>query len=334
METLRNLFSGKTTAWFLALALAIAVPHVAGEYLVNILTLICIWSIMCFSINIIYGYTGQLSLGQAAFFGIGAYAFGILTVKLHMGFWPAFLAAVVMTGLIGFLIGIPALKLRGPYFILVTLGFSVIIGVVLVAWVDLTGGANGLAGIPRPNPVPLPWGGQINFDSLLSMYYFVLFFLLIIMVFTNRLISSLLGKTLVAISYSEILTESLGINTMSRKILSFTISAVLAGIAGVLYGSYNVVISPEVAYFARGMDVVAYLIVGGAGTMAGPILGTLVLMAVPELLQVVPSLKTLINGIILMLFLIFLPSGITGAADTLLAKVFRSRIRQYDPTQG
>lgn len=334
METIKTIFYSKTTLWLLVLALAIAVPPVVGGYLVSILILICIWSILCYSLNIIYGYTGQLSLGQAAFFGIGAYAFGILTVKLHMGFWPAFLAALVITGLIGFLIGIPALKLRGPYFILVTLGFSVIIGVILVAWVDLTGGANGLAGIPRPGPVPLPLGGQLTFDSLLPMYYFVLLFLLIIMVFTHRLINSLLGKTLVAISYNETLTESLGIDTMSRKILSFTISAVVAGIAGVLYGSYNVVISPEIAYFARGMDVVAYLIVGGSGTMAGPILGTLVLMALPELLQVVPSLKTLLNGIILMLFLVFLPSGITGGFDTFRAKIFRTKEMQYGPAGG
>jgi len=331
METVKTMFSSKATPWLTALALAIFMPPLIGGYLVSMLILIFIWTIMCLSINIIYGYTGQLSLGQAAFFGIGAYAFGLLTVKLQIGFWPAFLAAVIITGISGFLIGIPALKLRGPYFILVTLGFSVIIGVVLVAWSDLTGGANGLAGIPRPSPVPLPGGKQLSFDSLLPMYYFVLFFLTIIMVFSQRLVSSLIGKTFIAISYNENLSEALGINTMARKLLSFTISAVVAGIAGVLYGSYNVVISPEIAYFARGMDVVAYLIVGGAGTMSGPLLGTLVMMAVPEALQVVPSLKTLINGIILMLFLIFLPAGISGGIETL--KKYFSRITRYGSTR-
>jgi branched-chain amino acid transport system permease protein len=334
METLKRIFSSRATAWLLALIPAIVVPPLIGGYLVSMLILVCIWAIMCFSLNIIYGYTGQLSLGQAAFFGIGAYAFGLLTVKLHMGFWPAFFTSLLITGLSGFLIGIPALKLKGPYFILVTLGFSVIIGVFLVAWVDLTGGANGLAGIPRPTPVPLPWGGQLAFDSLLPMYYFILFFLILIMLFSHRLIHSLVGKTFIAISYNENLTESLGINTMSGKLLSFTISAVMAGVAGVLYGSYNVVISPEIAYFARGMDVVAYLIVGGAGTMAGPILGTLVLMAVPELLQVIPSLKTLINGIILMLFLIFLPSGITGGVKAVRGRLIKSRIESYGPARG
>ncbi len=311
METLINLFRTRTALWLPLLLAAVIIPPFLGGYLTGMLMLIYIWTILCFSINLIYGYTGQLSLGQAAFFGIGAYAFGILTVKLHMGFWPAFLLALIITGIFGYLIGIPALKLRGPYFILVTLGFSVIINVVIVAWVDLTGGANGLAGIPRPSPIPLPWG-SLSFESLLPMYYFVLFFLILTILFFHRLTITLTGKIFTAISCNENLTSALGINTMAKKILSFTISAVIAGVAGVLYGSYNVVISPEISYFARGMDVVAYLIVGGAGTLAGPLIGTFVLMAIPEILQIVPSLKTFINGVILMLFLLFMPSGISG----------------------
>jgi branched-chain amino acid transport system permease protein len=226
---------------------------------------------------------------------------------------------------LAFLIGIPALKLRGPYFILVTLGFAVIVGVIVLGWIDLTGGANGLAGIPRPNPIPLPRGAKLRFDSLLSMYYFILFFLVLIGIFSSRLVHSLVGKKFIAISYDENLTESLGINTMSNKLLSFTMSAMFAGIAGVLYASYNIVISPDVTNFARGMDVVAYLIVGGAGTMAGPIIGTLVLMAIPEVLQIMPYLKTLINGIILMLFIIFLPNGIIGWINTIPGRLLKSR---------
>jgi branched-chain amino acid transport system permease protein len=157
------------------------------------------------------------------------------------------------------------------------------------------------------------------------MYYFILFFLVLIVLFCHRLVHSLVGKTFVAISYNENLTESLGVNTLSKKLLSFTISAMLAGIAGALYASYNVVISPDVTYFARGMDVVAYLIVGGAGTMAGPIIGTLVLMAIPEVLQIVPYLKTLINGVILMLFIIFLPNGIIGWFNMNLERLLKSR---------
>jgi len=325
METMRTLFSPKAVAWVLVLIAAVAVPPLVGGYVTSMLILIAIWTIMCFSMNLIFGYTGQLSLGHAAFLGIGAYTFGLITVKLHVGFWPAFVIAIVFTGLVAFLVGIPALKLRGPYFILVTLGFAVIVGVIVLGWIDLTGGANGLSGIPRPNPIPLPGGGKLRFDSLLSIYYFILFFVVLIGLFCHRLVRSLVGKRFIAISYNENLTESLGINTMSQKLLSFTISAILAGIAGVLYATYNVVISPEVTHFARGMDVVAYLIVGGAGTMAGPIVGTLVLMTVPEVLQILPYLKTLINGIILMLFIIFLPRGIIGWFNTNLGERVTSK---------
>jgi branched-chain amino acid transport system permease protein len=325
METLRTLFSPKCIAWILVLIAAIVVPPIVGGYVTSMLILIAIWALMGFSLNLIFGYTGQLSLGHAAFLGIGAYTFSLITVKLHVGFWPAFLIAIAFTGLVGFLVGIPALKLRGPYFILVTLGFAVIVGVIVLGWIDLTGGANGLFGIPRPNAIPLPGGATLRFDSLLSMYYFILFFVVLIGVFCHRLVHSLVGKRFIAISYNENLTESLGINTMSQKILSFTISAVLAGVAGVLYATYNAVISPELTHFARGMDVVAYLIVGGAGTMAGPIVGTLVLMTVPEVLQILPYLKTLINGIILMLFIIFLPNGIIGWFNMNLGKRITSR---------
>ena len=331
MEALRTLYSPKIIAWLLVLILAIVIPPIVGGYLTSMLILISIWTIMCFSMNLIYGYTGQLSLGHAAFLGIGAYAFGLITVKLHVGFWPAFFIAIAITGLLGFLIGIPALKLRGPHFILVTLGFAVIIGVIVLAWIDLTGGANGLSGIPRPNSIPLPWGAKLRFDSLLSMYYFILFFLVLIVLFCHRLVNSLLGKTFIAISYNENLTESLGVNTMLKKLLSFTISSMLAGVAGVLYASYNIVISPDVTHFGRGMDVVAYLIVGGAGTMAGPITGTLVLMALPEVLQIMPYLKTLINGVILMLFIIFLPNGIIGWFNTIPGRLLKTRRVEHGP---
>lgn len=322
---MRKLFPATRIACLLVLIVAILFPLFVGGYLTSILLLICIWSIMSISLNLIYGYTGQLSLGHSAFLGIGAYAFGLIAVKLHMGFWPAFLMATAISGIFGFMIGIPALKLRGPHFVLVTLGFAAIVGVIVLAWVDLTGGANGMGGMPRPNPIPLPWGGKLRFDSLLSMYYFILFSLVVIAALSYRVVHSLVGKTFIAISHDENLVESLGINTAAKKLLSFTISAIFAGVAGALYASYNVVISPDIASFVRGMDVLAYLIVGGAGTMVGPIVGTFVLMAIPEALQIVPYLKTLVNGIILLLFMLFLPAGIAGGFKTLFSRWRNSR---------
>ena len=316
---MKGSFSPTRIPWLLALVLAIVMPLFVGSYFTGILLLIAIWSITSISLNLIYGYTGQLSVALSAFMGIGAYAFGLIALKLQLGFWPSFLGAVLASAVSGVLIGFPALKLKGSYFVLVTLAFAAIVGVIVLSWLSLTGGANGLAGMPRPNPIPLPRGAALTFDSLLGMYYFVLFFLLLVGIVCYRIVHSLVGKTFIAIRHDENLAESLGINTLSQKLLSFVISAVFCGVAGALYASYNIVISPDIANFARGMDVIAYLIVGGPGTMAGPIVGTFVVVAIPEVLQIVPQLKTLINGLILVLFIIFLPNGIMGGFRALVA---------------
>jgi branched-chain amino acid transport system permease protein len=152
------------------------------------------------------------------------------------------------------------------------------------------------------------------------MYYFTLFFLIVIVGISCRLVGSLIGRTFIAISHNENLAEALGINTKRQKLLSFVVSATFSGVAGALYASYNTVISPDIAYFARGMDVVALLIVGGAGSMAGPIIGTFVMTAIPEGLQLVPTLRTLINGIILLIFIAFLPMGIAGGFKQLFSR--------------
>lgn len=314
---MKNITSTQAVGWLLALVVAVFLPLLVGGYLTSILLLIAIYAIVAVSLNLLYGYTGQLSLGHSAFLGIGAYAFTLIAVKLQCGFWPAFLAAIIIAGFFGFLIGIPALKLRGPHFILVTLGFAAIAGVIILAWTGLTGGANGLAGAPRPTAIPLPGGGRLSFEPLINMYYFTLFFVVLIVAVCQRLVHSLIGRTFVAISHDENLAESLGINTRRKKLLSFTISATFSGVAGALFASYNTVISPEVAYYTRGMDLLACLIVGGAGTMAGPIVGTFVMMAIPEVLQIVPTLRTFFHGIILLIFIIFLPTGIMGGFKAL-----------------
>ncbi len=324
---MKSLIRPTQIVWLVILAAAIVIPLFVGSYVTSILALVAIWSIVTIGLNLIYGYTGQLSLASSAFLGIGAYAFGLIAVKCNVGFWPAFFASMAITGIAGCLIGIPALRLRGPHFVLVTLGFAAIVGVIVVAWVDLTGGANGLGGMPRPGPIPLPWGGKIAFDSLLGMYYFIIFFLILILAIFHRIVRSLVGKTFVAIAHDEGFAESVGINTMAKKLLSFTISAIITGVAGALFAAFNGVISPDLAFFARGMDSRAYLIVGGGGTVAGPIVGTLVLMVIPEGLQIVPYLKTLINGIILLLFIILLPTGITGGLKTVLFFAKRGKPR-------
>ena len=321
MKTIEKLSSSPWMAWLVLLLIALIVPMAMGGYLITIITIVCIYAIVCIGLNLLFGYTGLLSVGHSAFLGIGAYAFGLIAIKFGLGFWPSFCSSIIISGIAGFLIGIPALRLRGHYFVLVTLAFAVIINIVIMAWIELTGGAGGLAGAPRPDPIPLPWGDVIRFHSPLSMYYFILFFLVIIFAVSYRLINSLVGKTFIAIRDDENLTQSLGINTMSNKLVSFTISAIIAGIAGALFASYNTVISPDSAGFMKGMEVVAYIIIGGAGTLAGPLVGPLVMIAIPEMLQIVPEIRGLLFGIILVLFIIFLPRGVAGEVSLLISRI-------------
>jgi len=267
---------------------------------------------MSISINLIYGYTGQLSLAHSAFLGIGAYSFALLTVNVGVSFWTAFFVSIAIVGLVAFLIGLPLLSLRGPYFILVTLSFAIILHVIILAWVSFTGGANGIAGIPSPPAIPLPFGFKIAFDSLLSMYYFVLFFLSIVTLINYRLINSLVGRTFASVSRDEDLAQSIGINTVQIKLTSFIISAMFAGVAGVLFATFSSVVSPHIAHFMQGFNALVFVVIGGVGTVLGPFIGTLVMLSLPEILQSAAKLKPLIYGIILLLFIIFMPSGIVG----------------------
>jgi branched-chain amino acid transport system permease protein len=312
LEILRRKYLPKWSPWIAVLILALAIPPLLGGYLKSILILVCIWIMMAISLNLIFGYTGLLSACHSAFLGIGGYSLALLTVKAGMSFWIAFFASIAIVGLAGLLIALPALRLRGPYFILVTLCFAIIVQVVAIAWISLTGGTNGIIGIPRPPHIPLPFGMEVTFDTLLSMYYFVLFFLTLISLINHRVVHSLVGRTFIAVSQNEELAQSLGVHTVRVKLLSFVVSAMFAGVAGALYATYNSVVSPDLAHFLRGFDAFVFLIIGGVASQAGPFLGPLVMIAIPELLQVVVGLKTLVYGVILLMFILFMPYGITG----------------------
>jgi len=321
MKSMRNALSPVRIVWLAALVLAVILPSFISSYLLSMLVLVCIWIIVTISMNLLYGYTGQLSLGHAAFLGIGAYSFALLTVEVGLGYWPAFFVSIAITGVAGFLIGFPALRVKGPYFVLVTIAFAVIINLILLSWSEVTKGANGISDIPRPPAIPLPFGSELAFTSQVPMYYLILFFLVLIALINNRLVHSLVGRTFIAISWDEDLAQSIGVNVMRRKLLSFTISAIYTGVAGVLYASYNSVITPHLAHFIQGMNSVVFLVVGGAATVAGPFVGTLVMMAVPEALQVLPILKITINGFVLLIFIIFLPAGIVGGFSLLVSRL-------------
>jgi len=295
------------------LILLICLPiFVQAKYLLHLLIMVGIWSIAASSLNLILGYTGQASLGHAAFFGIGAYASALLMIKVGFSFWLAVPLASLVAALFGFLIGLPALRTRGSYFAIATLGFNIIVTIIIEHWEGLTQGGAGISGIPKPGPIDLPFWGKVDFTSMAAQYYLVLFFLTLTLILIHRIISSPVGKTYLAIRGGEALAESLGVRPMWNKLVSFTTSACFAGLAGAIYASYHGFISPDTSNFHIGFDLLIYLLVGGVATLPGPIIGAVIMTIIPETLQFLLEYRIIFYGAFLIVIVIFLPRGLVG----------------------
>lgn len=280
---------------------------VKSDFYIHVFIMVMLWSMICLSLNIIFGYTGQLSLGHGALFGVGAYTCTILVTKVGLNFWLSLPAAAAAAGLVGLLIGIPSLKTKGPYFVIVTLGFNVIITEIIQNLEGLTGGVIGIYGIPKPSPI-----FTMSFETKVAQYFLVLVFLVFSLFLVHRMMNSLLGKSFVAIREDEDLAGSIGINTMRMKILSFTLSSFLVGIAGALFASYVGVVVPNDTSFHVAFDALVYLSVGGIGTLPGVIIGPLIISNIPEILRQYGNVMYLVNGGILSLIIIFMPQGVFG----------------------
>lgn len=314
---------GKPSSWLIAglVVLALVLPQVVtNKYYLNILIMSGIWSIVASSLNLVLGYTGQVNLAHGAFFGIGAYASALMMLKLQMNFWLALPLAAALAGFFGFLIGLPALRTRGSYFAIGTLCFNIIVTLIIDRWEGLTEGARGLMGIPGPAPIPIPWIGPIAFKTLTAQYYLVLGFLFLTLFAMKRILNSLVGRTFRAIRGNEELAEAVGIPAMRVKLLSFTTSCFFAGIGGVLYASYIGFLSPELTDYHVSFDSLVYIMIGGVGTMAGPIIGTLLFVTIPETLHVAAEYRLFVYGLILILMIIYLPRGIVGGIGSLMGK--------------
>jgi branched-chain amino acid transport system permease protein len=234
-----------------------------------------------------------------------------------MNFWLALPLASAVAGFFGFLIGLPALRTRGSYFAIGTMCFNIIVTLIVDRWEGLTEGARGLMGIPGPAPIPLPGGGEIAFKTQAAQYYLVLAFLLLTLFVLRRTMHSLVGRTFRAIRGNEELAEAVGIHPMKTKLLSFTISCFFAGVGGVLYASYIGFLSPELTDYHVSFDALIYIMIGGVGTLAGPIIGTLLIVTLPETLHIAAEYRLLFYGLILILMIIYLPRGIMGAVKDL-----------------
>ncbi|EHP43932.1 ABC transporter permease [Cupriavidus basilensis OR16] len=305
---MKNTLQGKT-GWALLLALAIAFPLVTpNSYYLTVMTLAFIYAIATLGLNLITGYTGQLNLAHGGFMAIGAYTLGILTVDHQVPFWAAFGLSGMVCMVVGYFVGVVSLRLKGHYFSIFTLCIGYIIYLLIEKWESLTHGTVGLIGIPVPAAI-----GPLAFDNVQAQYYLVLFFLVVGTFLMHRIVTSLLGRSFMAVRNSDALAEALGINLMRTKVLSFVLSVGYAGFAGALYAGQVRFLGPDIARTDLTFEMVMAMLVGGTGTLLGPLLGAVLVPWVTQTLQFLQDYRMLVFGPVLVLLIIFVPDGIVGS---------------------
>jgi len=285
-------------------------------YLVSVMTFIGIWIILAMSLNLLVGYAGQVSIGHAAFFGIGAYTVAVATVKLGLGFPLDLLLAAAVTGFSGGLLGLPALRVRHDFLVLATIGINFIV-VAIFQYTPALGGAYGIVGIP-----PITVGG-IEFLGL-NMLLLVYAVVAALFVVKALLLRTWFGVRLVAIREDEDAAAAIGISVASTKIWAFVLSCAGAGIAGALYARLLGSVFPENFGFVESVTVLAMVVLGGAGTLIGPVIGALILGALPEYLRFLQEWRYVIYGLALALFMIFERDGLVGPESRLRRAVLRA----------
>lgn len=284
-------------------------------YVLHLAILICIYVILALSLNIALGYTGLLNLGHIAFFGIGAYTSALLT-DVGLAFPFAFLCAGLLAAMFGYLLVIATNRLKGDYLALATLGFSFVIYSLMLNWTTLTRGPLGLPGITKP----ILFG--IKISSNLAYFLFALVITIIFLLLTYRLIHSPFGRLMQATRDDELGLRVLGKNTFKVKAKAMTISAFWAGIAGSLFAHYITYIDPTSFYLADIILLLTIVIVGGIASMKGSVLGTIIILLIPEALRLISlpagmlgPLRQMVYAVILIAILLIRPRGILGKVD-------------------
>jgi branched-chain amino acid transport system permease protein len=283
------------------------------NYILHIFIMINIYFILALSLNLLVGYTGLLSMCHAAFYGIGAYISTLAIMKLHIPFIPSLLLSVAGAILLSFLISIPSLRLKGDYFVLASLAFQIIIFTILYNWIGLTRGPYGIPGIPRPKL----FGTEI--DSIPSYFIFSLIVAGICGVLLYLIKNSPFGRVLKAIREDEIATAALGKNVMKFKIIAFAIAAGFGAVPGVLFAGYMRYIDPTSFTLMESVFIISIIIIGGTGNISGPLIGTVLMVILPEILRflsmpdaIAANMRQIIYGLLIILIMRYMPQGILG----------------------
>lgn len=292
----------------LVLAIGIALPFVLSSgFHIRLAMLVWIYAILCMGFNLLYGFSGQISLGQPAFYAIGAYAFAMLQTMLGWSPLFAFAGSLVIVAVLSLLIGLPLLRLRTHYLAMATLAFMLIQNGVANRWIEFTGGQNGVA-VP-----PLEWNGEPLGRT--GIYFVVLGLAAIVLLLHDFVIRSHLGRAMQAIRDDETAAQALGVRVTRYKLRVLVLSGVTAAIAGVAFGITSLRVDPSLSEFHMLVSMLTIVVVGGLGTRFGPIVGSVIVVILPQVLTRFGELETVVYGLFILLFLLFLPHGLSGLLE-------------------
>jgi branched-chain amino acid transport system permease protein len=303
-------------------AAALVPPLLTNQYYVQVLSFIGIYIILALSLNLLNGYVGLLSIGHAAFYAIGAYASAKLTLAAGFPFPAAMLGAGIVAGIFGYLIAKPTLRLSGIYMTLATLGFHMILFLVLQGWMSFTNGPLGIMDIPPPSI----FGHQIN--TRLGYYYLVLALVVLTLLSMHRLLKCRFGRALLAIREDELAAEAMGVRTTRYKVQAFVLAAFYAGIAGSYYAHFVKYISPDSFYIYESFILLAMLALGGQGNLIGPVAGAAILIVIPEAFRFLQQYRMVVYGLVLIVMMLVRRQGLLGG------KAYSLRLTRFDDKES
>jgi branched-chain amino acid transport system permease protein len=300
-----------------AIAVAACIPAVfrGSDYVLNLCVVAGVYAIAVMGLGILLGYAGQMSLGQAAFFGIGAYVSGWLTTQTGCNVWVAMPAATVVSAFIGWCVGYPCLRLSGHYLALATIGFGIITQLVLINWKSFTNGPDGMSGIPAPAI------GSYTIDSYGAYFYIVLACVVAAAYVSGRIKVTRVGRAMEAIRENELAASAMGIDTTRYKLLAFVLAGGYAGLAGALLAHSIKFISPDSYSFDQSVVFLVMLIIGGSSSIGGAILGAVLLTFLPEVLRPLKNSYIMVYGAAVIAMIIFMPGGLAGLLRAVSARV-------------
>jgi len=319
--------------WFVAFVLLVLFPLFAHNYHIYLMTEILIYGLLGMSFNLLFGYTGMLSFGQGAFFGIGAYTTALVLKYVCSSMFLAIVLAIVCTFILAMIIGFFCIRLSGIYFAMLTLAFGQMIYAIIFIWRGVTGGDDGLVGITR---VPLNLlGWSIPLGSEIQYFYFTLILVALAVWLIKAFINSPCGQVLRAIRENLERVSFLGLNVRSYQLLAFTLSASLAGLAGAIYAPLKGIVDPSQAHWIKSADAVMMSLVGGTSIFAGPLIGAGLYMILKEIILSFTEFWMLYFGPLMVLLVIYLPGGCAGYLNRLyIERRFHAQFSNSESTDS